>query len=100
MSDGAPLQSLMGPPEGDRQARDEAPAEAEDVRLPQRVCGEDHHPQDCSPQDHQQVAPLSNFFPFTCLIGIFSSKYLKHIYDTVHWNIMIIFWPTSCKIVM
>lgn len=31
MSDGAALQSLMGPPEGDRQARDEAPAEAEDV---------------------------------------------------------------------
>lgn len=55
VSDGAALQGLMGPPEGDRQARDEAPAEAEDVRLPQRLRREDHHPQDCSPQDHQQV---------------------------------------------
>lgn len=31
MSDGAALQSLLGPPEGHRQARDEAPTKAEDV---------------------------------------------------------------------
>lgn len=55
MSDGATLQSLLGPPEGHRQARDEAPAQAEDVRLPERMRREDHHPQNCSPQDYQQV---------------------------------------------
>lgn len=55
MSDGAALQSLLGPPEGHRQARDEAPTKAEDVWLPEGLCREDHHPQNCSPQDHQQV---------------------------------------------
>lgn len=55
MSDGATLQSLLGPPEGHRQARDEAPAKAEDVWLPERLRWEDHHPQNCSPQDYQQV---------------------------------------------
>lgn len=55
MSDGATLQSLLGPPEGHCQARDEAPAQAEDVRLPERLRREDHHPQNCSPQDYQQV---------------------------------------------
>lgn len=56
MSDGAALQSLLGPPEGHRQARDEAPAKAEDVRLPERLRREDHHPQNCSPPNYQQVA--------------------------------------------
>lgn len=55
VSDGAALQGLVGPPEGDRQARDEAAAQAEDVGLPEGLRREDHHPEDCAPQDHQQV---------------------------------------------
>lgn len=53
--DGAPLQSIMGPPEGHRQARDEASAQAEDVRVPEGLRGENYHSEDRAPQDNEQV---------------------------------------------
>lgn len=79
LPDGAALQSFMGPPEGHRQAWDEAPAEAEDVWLPERLRREDHHPQNRSPQDYQQVGcwfdgsnnardTFSNTFRVLCIL--------------------------------
>lgn len=53
--DGAAVQGLLGSPQGHRQTRDEAGAEAKDVRLPQGLRGEDHHSEDCAPADNQQV---------------------------------------------
>ena len=59
MSDGAALQSIMGPPEGHRQARDEAGAEAAHVGLPEGLRREDHHFKDRPQTHHQQVTTLT-----------------------------------------
>ncbi len=45
----------MGPSESHCKARDEASTEAEDVRLPEGLRRENHHPQNCPSQDHEQV---------------------------------------------
>lgn len=45
----------MGSPQGHSQARDEAGVEAKNVGFPQRLRGEDHHSEDCTQKDHQQV---------------------------------------------
>lgn len=64
MPDGAEVQSIMGPPQGHIQARDETVAEAEDVRLFEGLRRANHHPQDRPPQNHQQVS-----LPYTGLVS-------------------------------
>ena len=45
----------MGSPQGHCETRDETSVEAKDVRLSQRMCGENHHSEDRTSKDTQQV---------------------------------------------
>lgn len=49
------MQSIMGSPESHCKTRDETSVETKNVRLPQRLCREDHHTQDCTSKNYQQV---------------------------------------------
>ena len=45
----------MGSPQGHRETWDETGVETKNVRLPQRLCREDHHSEDSTSKDNQQV---------------------------------------------
>lgn len=80
--DGAKVQSIMGSPQGHCKTWDETSIETKNVRLPQRLRRENHHSEDCTSTDNQQVCsgvdrmfqwnlqPLLVFIVFFCIFKL------------------------------
>lgn len=82
--DGAKVQSIMGSPEGHCETWDETGIETKNVRLPQRLCRENHYFEDCTPKNNQQVCSgLDQMTPCRIRLNISSIMPKLHILSLV-----------------